>query len=89
MRFDPQKEYSQEELRLFEHFGYLDLATSMMAPALYRICVEKAFLDNIQGPAVDALRRGAKAINDCTPYRMTREFNALVDFEQHPMFGAP
>lgn len=75
-------EYSKAEIRLITTLGcnYL-IKCNLMPPVLYRMLIEKAFLENLSGPAVEALRRGAKALFSCAPYRLTPEFDQLVTFE--------
>lgn len=76
-------EYSDKELKLFDYFGFRDLAekcTSLSVVPLYRMCLEKAFIEDMKGPEVEALRRAAKAlIMDASPYRRTQEFEALLE----------
>lgn len=62
-------------------FGCADLTNHIDAPiVLYRMCVEKAFMDNMTGPHVEALRRAYKALNSCKVYRRTEEFESLIEF---------
>ncbi len=65
-------EYGHMLVRVYD--GDMDIMT------IYRMCVEKAFCNNSQGPAYDALRRAYKAIRQCTHYRMTPEFDKLISF---------
>ncbi len=72
-------QYSDNEKRLFKHFGYeYLLTTTLCASDIYRLCVEEAFIKDMKGPEVEALRRGYKALNNCNPYRMTPEFEMLI-----------
>jgi hypothetical protein len=73
-------DYSQNELKLFGAFNLAHLVTHLPAPSLYRLAVEEAFLKNLQGPHVEALRRGANAMQEMKPYRKTPEFDKLVEF---------
>lgn len=70
-------EYSQAKKKLFTYFGYEELIDRLAAPTLYRMCAELAFVSAMRGSAVDALRKGLKALM----YRMTPEWDQLIAFE--------
>jgi hypothetical protein len=71
--------YSDKEVLLFKEFQ-LDHLLSHVAPVtLYHMAMEKAFITDLRGSAVDSLRRCLIAIKDCGAYRMTPEFDALID----------
>lgn len=76
------KEYSDKELELFKVFKF-DYLTKhdIAAPAIYRILVEHCFINNLSGPAVESVRRTAKALSNMSPYRMTKEFDDLIILE--------
>lgn len=64
-----------------EMFLSLDLANLMhFDPAIvYRMAVEKAFLNNLKGKHIESLRRTAKVfLTGSKPYRMTSEFDSLI-----------
>ena len=74
-------EYSKKEIQMFTALNpfYKKLIESNMAASgLYRIAVEDCFVQNLQGSAVESLRRTATALRDCKPYRMTPEFDSLI-----------
>ena len=75
--------YSPKEIQLLTLLGYQYLFSedqaSVFPPTIYRMATHDAFLSNLQGPLADSLRRCAKAIDNCDPYRMTPEFDALID----------
>lgn len=75
-------DYSEKELKLFEFFGVSHLLKSSvsLAPVVYRAMVEKAFMDDIKGPEVESLRRCYNALMKCTVYRMTKDWDALIEF---------
>lgn len=74
--------YSQQEIKLFTALGYKELINTPIEPLrLYRLCVEKAFINNWSGPHIEALRKGFKSLGDCYPYRMTKEFDDLIAFD--------
>lgn len=74
--------YSETERKLLEAFKYDNLIDHVCVPhSLYRMCVEKVFVENMTGPAVEALRRVYAAIQSCKPYRLTPEFEELASME--------
>jgi hypothetical protein len=44
------------------------------------MAIKEAFLKNLHGNHVEALRRAGNAIENCSPYRQTPEFEALIEF---------
>ena len=53
-----------------------------MSPfAVYVSLVQQAFIDDVRGPAADALRRVVTALNSSSVYRHTPEFDELCMFE--------
>ena len=83
--FDRDKDYSEAERKLFDSTGYGDLMNSLSAPDLYRLAVTKAFQlkwdysDKRQSLA-EAIRKGSIALDNCSPFRMTPEFDELLRF---------
>lgn len=75
-------EYSEAEWKLIDEFGLKDFAINsrVMPPVMYREMAVLAVKQGLSGPAVKALGRGLNAIDDCNPYRMTPEFDALIRF---------
>jgi hypothetical protein len=72
---------SENESRLFRELGFGYLLDRINDPvALYKIVMEKLFIDNVRGPAVEAFRRGCRALYACKPYRQTPEFDKLLEF---------
>jgi hypothetical protein len=73
--------YSEKEIKLFNSLGYNDLLAHIEPYVLYRMAVEKVFLDNLSGPNIEALRRAAKSmLVDGKPYRFTPEFEKLLEW---------
>ena len=73
--------YTAVETRLIEQFGFGNLMSFVDIPhTLYRMCVEKAFCENLQGAHVEALRRVYVALQECTTYRHTEAFDKLATF---------
>lgn len=73
-------DYSENEYKLLQYFGYSDLIQRYPMIVIYRMCAEKAFLEDMKGPAVEALRRGLNAIISGKPWRRTVAFDKLVEF---------
>lgn len=73
--------YSIKELRLIEKFGYYKLAyedNGIPPPAIYKMMMEKAFMEDMQGDHVESLRRCVRAMWLHNMYRSTPEFEALI-----------
>jgi hypothetical protein len=77
---DRTKDYSEKEKQLIKAFGYENLLT-VVAPTLYRMMVEKAFINDMKGPHVESLRRCAKALQECKIYRLTKEWDDMIQLE--------
>ena len=76
-----KENYSEGEFKLLNSLGFGNLIKQIEnTPSVYRIAVEKCFIEDLKGPNVEALRRAYKAINKCNPYRMTPEFEELIKF---------
>jgi hypothetical protein len=76
-------EYSQKEIDLIRYFGYDDLIhdNNISAPTIYRMMVEKAFLCDLRGKPVESLRRCQRTLNSCFIYRLTPEWDAMIEME--------
>jgi hypothetical protein len=73
--------YSASEIELFRVIPGAFFDDSIAAPMLYRTAVEHCFLNNLQGPAVEALRKAAKCLlTGEGPYRFTNDFEDLLIF---------
>mgnify|MGYP001335375211 CR=1 FL=1 len=73
--------YSEAEIRMFKALGFNYLLFCQYAPPLlYEIVMKCCFIANMEGDDVDALRRGCKALVDGNPYRLTKEFDSLLEF---------
>ena len=77
-------EYSKAERKLIEsispHWRKVIEQTNINPPNLYKILAQECFIQNTTGPDVEALRRACKAVDKCSPYRMTPEFDKLCEF---------
>lgn len=73
-------EFSDNEIKLFSHFGFGDLVRvegiNLNPPALYRMAVEKAFLDSeaYKPNYIAALKQSFKNFNYRKVYRQTKQF---------------
>lgn len=74
--------YSEKEIQMIKELGFLDLAIdtagNLSELSMYRLMVQSVFIAGSAGPAVESLRRCMKAFVDCKPYRMTKEFDDLI-----------
>ncbi len=75
----PDNVYSASEMKLIKYFK-MESYINCPAPDIYRIMVTKAFVDNDTTTYADALRKVANALLiKGTPYRMTKEFDSLIE----------
>lgn len=73
---------SENEIKLFIRLGYEYILDRITNPIyLYRTVAEQLFIDNIQNEAVEAFRRGCRALHNCEPCRHTPEFDKLLEFD--------
>lgn len=70
-------QYSQKEQELFTALGYEDLLTQEPV-VLYRMVALNLFKQNETGFFVRSIRRCLNAIDNGTPYRLTKEFDDLI-----------
>jgi hypothetical protein len=75
------EEYSKKEEKLIELLGFSHLLECLSPVELYKLMAEDAFIENRTGKAIESLRRCLKAINKAKPYRMTDEFDDLIEFD--------
>ena len=73
-------QYSEKELKLIEQLGYMDLP-SVEPIVLYRTMAMDLFKENKTGVLVESVRRCLNAIDNGTPYRLTKEFDDLILLE--------
>lgn len=78
------KDYSEAEIKIFTSMNLEHMLNAPVNPmAVYRFAVEEAFLNNLSGPNIDALRRGMTSlVRDTTEkvFRKTKEFDDLISF---------
>lgn len=70
---------SKKEQFMFAQLGFGHLMHILTETALYRMAVEEHFIKNTQNKYADSLRRCYKAIQSCSPYRLTKEFDDLIE----------
>lgn len=69
------------EKKLFVAFGFkLEAIAHIPIVTMYRLCMEKAFLENLQGLHVEAARRACRALFVDGIYRGTPEFDEMIQF---------
>jgi len=78
------KDYSEAEIKLFNSLNLEHMLNAPVNPmAVYRFAVEEAFLNNLSGPNIDALRRGVTVLvrdTESKVFRKTKEFDDLISF---------
>ncbi len=57
-------------------------------PTVLDCVVMEVFLENKQGPEVDSLRRCVKALKNSELYRMTPEYDALIQLTEEPILSS-
>ena len=75
MRF----EYSKKELALIRYFKLEAMLETIFPPIVYREMALVAFITDDQSIFAESVRRCIRALSDCTAYRTTPEFEALID----------
>ena len=73
--------YTEGEMKMFWGLrmeGYIPQFNN--PEGVYLKCVEQCFIMDLRGPAVEALRRTYKALEENGPKRHTNEFEDLVKF---------
>lgn len=70
--------YSEAEIKLFRSLG-LDTFPMMSPTQAYKWAVEKAFINRMEGPNVEALRRAVISL-DGEGRRLTEKFDKLISY---------
>lgn len=73
---------SPAEKVLFEYFNVPMILAERDPIGCYRLAVERAFLTNDQTSYAEALRRGYEAVAHVKMYRMTSEFENLIEIKK-------
>lgn len=80
--------YSEKEFEMIKacspHWASLiekGVSITSVPPTVLECVVMEVFLENKTGPAVDSLRRCVNSIKNCSPYRMTPEYDALIQLD--------
>ncbi len=69
---------SQTEHALFIALGMDSLLGHIPICSVYSIAMEDMFIANSTGPAVESLRRCCKALRDGSVWRLTPEWDELI-----------
>lgn len=73
-------DYSEKEQKLFEELK-LDIYYGDIPPAtLYNMAAMNCFMENRQDKVSESVRRCVKAWHTCSCYRMTPEWDAMIEF---------
>ena len=80
-RYDINYQYSAKEMEMIKWFGFEKLVESLYPWSLYKMMVEKAFIDNDQSWWAHGLRRCIKALNQGNIYRSSKEWDDLIYLE--------
>ena len=80
-----KSDYSEKEFAMIEfislHWALIIEKSNdmgMVPPEVLNILSIECFINNLRGRAVDSLRRCMKACQVCNPYRMTKEYDDLI-----------
>lgn len=74
--------YSEKEQQPFTSLGYNYLMNLMnIPPDAYNIVAMNSFTKNLNGKQIDSIRRCICALQAGTPYRLTKEFDDLIELE--------
>lgn len=81
-----ERKLSRAEVDMFIDLGYSRFVSEFIkgewpASIIYSVVADEVFLENRQGPAVEALRRAVKALRKGIVRRLTPEFDALVKYD--------
>lgn len=79
MKVSEANMYSEKEQQMFNFLKIGHLTRMMFPSSLYDCAVKKAFTENLQGNAVESLRRTYSALTKCFPLRLTKEFDDLIE----------
>ena len=69
------------EIRLLSYFELSHLVEFIGICELYKMAGEKAFLEKMDGPEVESVRRCLIALSKGTCYRGTQEWDDMIQFE--------
>jgi hypothetical protein len=77
--------YSDKERKLLNYFDITDAMidnVSVSAGNLYRIAIQNAFIYGYtEGRHTESLRRCGRALVNCKIYRLTPEWDAMIEIE--------
>lgn len=70
--------FSQKEIKMFQELDCENFLQLDDPATIYRLAVEKVFCKDLQGHAVESLRRCYNALRDCSIYRDTPEWDDMI-----------
>lgn len=77
-----ETKYSKKELELFRAFNVSpNIIKELHHWEIHNLLMHRCFLNNLKGPHVDSLRRCMKALDGNGPYRMTKEYDELIQLK--------
>jgi hypothetical protein len=81
-----KSDYSEKEFAMIKelspHWANIieaDIHSNLMPPSVLEILAMECFREDRKGPEVESLRRCMKALKACKPYRMTDEYDDLIN----------
>lgn len=80
-----KSDYSEKEFAMVKELSPYwakliedDKTSFCVPPKVLEVIALECFINNTTGPAVESLRRCVKACKNCKPYRMTKEYDELI-----------
>lgn len=70
--------FSEKEVALFKTLGFENLLHSEPY-VLYQMAALYVFMENKTGNSVESVRRCLRAMQNGSPYRLTKEFDDLIE----------
>jgi hypothetical protein len=81
-------DYSEKEFKMIQacspHWADIverNVDSEVFPVKILELVGMECFIENKTGKAVDSLRRCLKAMRDCSPYRETPEYEALIELD--------
>lgn len=71
--------FSESEKKLISHFGFISLINDVPVEVMYRIMIEKSFINNDQSEFACALRASYIAYSHRTVTRCTPEYDHIIE----------
>ena len=74
------EDYTVREIKLFTALGMEQYLPQVKPMHMWKFAIETAFIESKAGPAVEALRRGARILFVDNGYRRNEEFDTAIQF---------